>query len=152
MLDFGSQYLPLPYAPRSYDAPGDWRYDPNSLVVVNADNRAQDLRRLTYTVESVDIAPDGGELDDAVAGTPADAAVTAEIPSDLPDNLVQLANGSRPTPTPLLRRPPPSRPTCAATSSPTAPNRCPAAATRRWRTSCSRIGGATASSSPRRWP
>ena len=93
VLDFASQYLPLPYAPRSFDAPGDWRFDANSLIVVNADTRrAQDLRRLTYTVESVDIAPDNNDLNDAVAGTPADAAVTAVVPSDLPDNLIQLAN------------------------------------------------------------
>jgi transglutaminase-like putative cysteine protease len=92
VLDFGSQYLPLPYAPRTYDASGDWRYDANSLVVVNADNRAQDLRRLSYTVESVDITPDISDLNNAIAGTPADAAVTAAIPSDLPDSLVQQAN------------------------------------------------------------
>jgi transglutaminase-like putative cysteine protease len=92
VLDFASQYLPLPYAPRSFDAPGDWRFDANSLIVVNANNRAQDLRRMTYTVESVDVEPDARGLNDAVAGTPADAAVTAAIPSDLPDSLVQLAN------------------------------------------------------------
>jgi transglutaminase-like putative cysteine protease len=92
VLDFASQYLPLPYAPRSFDAPGDWRYDANSLIVVNAGNRAQDLRRLTYTVESADIEPTLSELNKAVVGTPADAAVTAAIPPDLPDNLVQLAN------------------------------------------------------------
>ena len=92
VLDFGSQYLPLPYAPRSHDAPGDWRFDANSLIVVNADYRAKDLRRLSYTVESVDTDPDSSDLNKAVAGTPADAAVTAAIPSDLPDSLVQLAN------------------------------------------------------------
>jgi transglutaminase-like putative cysteine protease len=92
VLDFASQYLPLPYAPRSFDAPGDWQYDANSLTVVNADNRAQDLRRLSYTVESVDIEPDIEDLRKAVAGTPADAAVTASIPSDIPDSLVQLTN------------------------------------------------------------
>jgi transglutaminase-like putative cysteine protease len=91
VLDFSSQYLPLPYAPRTFDAPGDWRFDSNSLVVVNAGNRAQDLRRLSYTVESVDVVPDSKDLNNAVAGTPADAAVTAVIPSDLPDSLVQLA-------------------------------------------------------------
>ena len=92
VLDFASQYLPLPYAPRTFDAPGDWRYDANSLIVVNADNHAQDLRRLSYTVESVDVEPGVNDLNKAVAGTPADAAVTAAIPADLPDNLVQLAN------------------------------------------------------------
>jgi transglutaminase-like putative cysteine protease len=92
VLDFGSQYLPLPYAPRTHDAPGDWRYDANSLIVVNAGQRAQDLRRLSYTVESVAIAPDINDLNNAVAGTPADVAVTAVIPSDLPDSLVELTN------------------------------------------------------------
>jgi transglutaminase-like putative cysteine protease len=92
VLDFGSQYLPLPYAPRSFDAQGDWRHDANSLIVVNAGRRAQDLRRLTYTVESVDIEPDSSDLNNAVAGTPADAAVTADIPSDLPDSLIQFTN------------------------------------------------------------
>src|SRR5215216_4754962 len=62
VLDFSSQYLPLPYAPRTFDATGDWRFDSNSLVVVNADNRAQDLRRLSYTVESVDVEPDSNDL------------------------------------------------------------------------------------------
>jgi transglutaminase-like putative cysteine protease len=92
VLEFGSQYLPLPYAPRTFDAPGDWRYDANSLIVVNADNRAQDLRRLTYTVESADIEPDNQDLNNAVAGTPADAAVTGVLPTDLPDSLVTLTN------------------------------------------------------------
>ena len=91
VLDFGSQYLPMPYAPRSFDVAGDWRFDANSLVVVNANNRTQDLRRLTYTVESVDIAPDGPALASALAGTPNDDAVTGEIPSDLPDSLTNLA-------------------------------------------------------------
>jgi transglutaminase-like putative cysteine protease len=92
VLDFGSQYLPLPYAPRTFDAQGDWRHDANSLIVVNAGRRAQDLRRLTYTVESVDIEPDSSDLNNAVAGTPADASVTAVIPSDLPDSLIQFTN------------------------------------------------------------
>ena len=91
VLDFASQYLPLPYAPRSFDAQGDWRYDANALVVVNAGG-SQELRRMSYSVESVDITPDLKDLNKAVAGTPADAAVTAAVPPDLPDSLVQLAN------------------------------------------------------------
>jgi transglutaminase-like putative cysteine protease len=91
VLEFGSQYLPMPYAPRSFNVSGDWRFDANSLVVVNADNRSQDLRRLTYSVESVDIVPDGDELATAPAGTPTDDDVTGDIPSDLPDSLTNLA-------------------------------------------------------------
>ena len=91
VLDFGSQYLPLPYAPRSFDASGDWRFDANSLVVVSAGRRPQELRRLIYTVESVDVIPDGTALAAARVGTPADEAVTGSIPRDLPDSLTNLA-------------------------------------------------------------
>jgi transglutaminase-like putative cysteine protease len=89
--DFRSQYLPMPYAPRSFDAAGDWRYDANSLTVVNGENQAESLANLSYTVRSVDVAPDGDALDSAVAGTPLDTAVTSPVPSDLPADLVQLS-------------------------------------------------------------
>ena len=88
---FGSQYLPLPYAPRSFDAPGDWSYNANSLVVVNRENQADPLRRLSYTVQSWDIAPTPDGLAGAGAATPADADVTAAVPRDLPDKLISLS-------------------------------------------------------------
>ncbi len=91
VLDFGSQYLPMPYAPRSFAARGDWRYDPNSLIVVNRDSRAGALRNLTYSVESVDIAPSGQDLTTVGTGTPSDGAVTSNIPDDLPDSLIELS-------------------------------------------------------------
>ncbi len=91
VLDFGSQYLPSPYAPRRVEIDGDWRFDANSLVVVNADNRPQDLRRTTYTVESAEINPDADELAATTAGTPADSATTGAIPRDLPDSLIRLS-------------------------------------------------------------
>jgi len=91
VLDFRSQYLPMPYAPRSFTAAGDWRYDANSLTVVNGENRAESLVGLSYSVESVDVAPDAGALDDAVVGTPLDAEVTRDVPDDLPQDLVDLS-------------------------------------------------------------
>jgi transglutaminase-like putative cysteine protease len=90
VLDFRSQYLPMPYAPRSFDASGDWRFDANSLIVVNGNDRADTLRNLTYTVESTDIAPDPDELNSAVAGIPPDASVTAAMPRDLPKSITEL--------------------------------------------------------------
>ena len=89
--DFGSQYLPLPYATRSYQADGDWRYDAGSLVVINARSRPQDLRGLSYTAVSVDIAPTPEDLRGATVGSPLDADVTAAIPSDLPRPLIDEA-------------------------------------------------------------
>ena len=90
VLDFQSQYLPMPYAPRSYDATGNWRYDSNSLTVVNGDDEAAALRNLRYTVSSVDVAPTARELGGAVAGTPLDSAITSAVPKDLPDDLIRL--------------------------------------------------------------
>lgn len=89
--DFRSQYLPLPYAPRSFEAAGDWRYDANSLTVVNGKNEARALSELTYTTRSVDVSPDGRDLQNAVAGTPLDASVTGEIPRDLPEDLIRIS-------------------------------------------------------------
>ena len=89
--NFRSQYLPLPYAPQSLDVAGDWRYDANSLTVVNGENEADSLADLSYTVRSVDVAPPEKALAEARAGTPADASITGEIPSDLPEDLVRLS-------------------------------------------------------------
>jgi len=91
VLDFRSQYLPLPYAPRTVQAGGDWRYDANSLIVVNGNDRPDALRNLTYTVTSVDITPNADNLNKAPAGTPADASITGAIPRDLPESLIKLA-------------------------------------------------------------
>ncbi|MCW2811578.1 MAG: hypothetical protein JWP61_2036, partial [Friedmanniella sp.] len=89
VLDFGSQYLPLPYAPRSFAAAGSWSYDPGSLTVVDSSNSPDVLRNLSYTVTSLDIAPSNADLSRSAAGTPNDSAVTAVIPKDLPDSLIE---------------------------------------------------------------
>ncbi len=89
--DFSSPYLPLPYAPRKFDAKGDWGYAPQSLVVMaTGRNHQQATRYLDYSVQSVDIQPDGDELAGAPAGNPADEARTATVPADLPNSLVKL--------------------------------------------------------------
>lgn len=89
--NFSSQYLPLPYAPRKFEARGKWGYVPQSLVVMaTGRDHKQATRYLDYTVQSVDIEPDGKELADAPAGNPADAARTAIVPADLPDSLTKL--------------------------------------------------------------
>jgi transglutaminase-like putative cysteine protease len=90
VLDFRSQYLPMPYAPRSFAADGDWRYDTNSLTVVNGDNEARALRNLSYSVQSVDVAPSAADLSETVTGTPVDASTTDVVPEDLPQGLVRL--------------------------------------------------------------
>ncbi|MGJ3507332.1 transglutaminaseTgpA domain-containing protein [Enemella sp. A6] len=89
--DFRSEYLPLPYSPRSFDAEGDWAYDPISLVVLaTGGDREEALRNLTYTAKSVDIQPDGARLSSAAPGRPEDIEHTAALPPDLPPEIIDL--------------------------------------------------------------
>ena len=90
-VDFSSQYLPAPYAARGFTANGDWSYNSDSLTIVNSKNRADELTNLTYEVRSWDIAPNAGDLARSAAGSPADGDVTAQVPPDLPAELVQLS-------------------------------------------------------------
>ena len=136
VLEFRSQYLPMPYAPRSFDAPGDWRFDANSLIVVNGNDRADALRNLTYSVESVDIAPDVEKLDEASAGTPPDAAITAAIPRDLPKSLSTLTDDVTKGAETSTQKAAAIQASSGAADSPTAPSRSRAVATRHWRGSC----------------
>lgn len=89
--DFDSEYLPLPYAPRSITIDGDWGYDPMSLVyVAMTGERGRATRNRSYQVESTDIVPDPGALSRATAGSPADSDLTLPVPSDLPPEIRDL--------------------------------------------------------------
>ena len=94
ITDFDSEYLPMPYAPRRFEAPGKWGIDPNSLVVISSDRssraRSRATENLTYTVQSQDVRPTATELADAGVGTPTDSAVTTAVPSDLPTSITEL--------------------------------------------------------------
>lgn len=90
--NFDSEYLPLPYAPRSLEVPGDWGYDPQSLVyIATGQGRSMATRNLDYTVDSADLVPDGTRLSVAPAGSPGDVDITGTVPEDLPDEVVALA-------------------------------------------------------------
>lgn len=90
--DFNSEYLPLPYAPRNVQAPGDWGHDGQSLVfLATGANRGEATRGLKYSVDSVDIEPDGNALSTASAGVPADSELTSEVPGDVPQEITDLA-------------------------------------------------------------
>lgn len=90
---FESEYLPAPYAPRSFEAEGDWGFDPGALSILamgSEDIRRRQVAGLSYSVESVDIEPTSEQLSLAAAGTPQDSAVTTEVPEDLPESLRDL--------------------------------------------------------------
>lgn len=91
--DFGSEYLPLPFVPKSFDADGRWGYDPNSLVVISSErgqNRNRATEGLTYSVVSRDVDPDAETLDSIISGDPPDANLTTAVPDNLPENISRL--------------------------------------------------------------
>ena len=89
--DFRSEYLPLPYAPRRFDAPGSWAFGSDSLVVVaTGEDRTAATRNLSYEVTSTDPTPDGAVLSTAMAGQPSDANLSANVPQDLPQEIINL--------------------------------------------------------------
>ncbi|MDO5682335.1 MAG: DUF3488 and transglutaminase-like domain-containing protein [Propionibacteriaceae bacterium] len=92
VTDFRSQYLPLPFAPSSVSANGQWAYDRDSLIMLATGENYQDaIRDLEYSVRSIDIKPDGPGLSRAMAtGNPPDSQLTVPIPQDIPDDIVNL--------------------------------------------------------------
>lgn len=103
--DFRSEYIPMPYAPRQFEAEGEFAFDPTSLIVIGTgENRAQATRNLTYTVDSIDIEPNGSRLSGAEAGVPADANLTAALPADIPTEIIDLTiKITKDAPTPALK-------------------------------------------------
>ncbi|WP_392508343.1 transglutaminaseTgpA domain-containing protein [Naumannella halotolerans] len=93
ITEFNSQYLPLPYPTDRFDAPGDWAYDPESLMVLGAGaNYESATANLQYSVQSYPEEPDGAGLSQAEAGTPSDYQLTGEVPADLPPEIIDLTN------------------------------------------------------------
>jgi len=92
--DFGNEYLPAPYAAQSFDAAGEWSWDPVSMMVISTarTNRGDATRNLEYTVESLVSEPEGADFVNAVAGSPVDRALTTFVPPDLPASIVNLTH------------------------------------------------------------
>ncbi len=89
--DFSTEYLPLPWAPVTFTASGQWAYGADSLVVISvAENRTSATRNLSYDVTSMDTTPDGQVLSTAAAGRPTDASLTGEVPADMPQEIIDL--------------------------------------------------------------
>jgi hypothetical protein len=70
-------YIPVPYAPRSMDVPGDWRVDQKSLSVFTA---STPLANLHYSVTSSDIDPAPQELRQAPAPLAAEQGDYLTVP------------------------------------------------------------------------
>ena len=100
--EFESEYLPLPYAPQQVQVDGEWKQERDSLTVIaTGSDRKTATAGLTYSVSSLDVAPDGTGLSSAKTGNPPDARYTVPLPQDLPQNLFDLSQeitSGQPTP------------------------------------------------------
>ncbi|MGH8774588.1 MAG: transglutaminaseTgpA domain-containing protein [Jiangellaceae bacterium] len=86
--DYSSSWLPLPYAARTIEIDGDWRYDATTLDVVSPERRTDGA---SYTVQRIDLDPDAAEL--GTAGRPVeDFEHLLVLPDDLPDMVAELAD------------------------------------------------------------
>ncbi|MGA4669695.1 transglutaminaseTgpA domain-containing protein [Propionibacteriaceae bacterium Y1923] len=89
--NFGSQYLPSPYAPSSFNAPGQWAFDPVTMMILSTEgNNTDATRNLEYSVNSVITDPDPSAFNSAQPGTPPDNGLTRQVPEDVPQEIVDL--------------------------------------------------------------
>ena len=103
--NFGSQYLPSPYAPRRFNAPGQWSFDPVTMMILSTEgNNIDATRGLEYSVTSVVTDPDPGTFNAAQPGNPPDDGLTRELPDDVPQEIIDLtAEITADAPTPVLK-------------------------------------------------
>ncbi|WIY81656.1 DUF3488 and transglutaminase-like domain-containing protein [Propionimicrobium sp. PCR01-08-3] len=94
--DYESDYLPVPYFPRGWDAEGSWNYDPSTLTVLNVDSgrSGQALTGLPYAAESVMVQPSDDEIAAASAGADQGIVVPDDVPADIVDLAHQLTDDS----------------------------------------------------------
>ncbi|MPZ62067.1 MAG: hypothetical protein GEU93_12390 [Propionibacteriales bacterium] len=88
--NFQTDWLPSPYAPQSVQAPGEWRYDPDTFDIVKADED-QSAAGIGYRLRVVEADPTFDHLMGA-GGNPTDisAGYTA-VPNSVPDEVSEIA-------------------------------------------------------------
>jgi transglutaminase-like putative cysteine protease len=90
---FASEWLPVPWAPRSVDVVGDWRYDPRTWgVVAVGDDRKEATLDLDYRVTSWEVEPSREQIEEADAGDPGDNGLTLALPAGLSPDLGGLVD------------------------------------------------------------
>ncbi|WP_143220808.1 transglutaminaseTgpA domain-containing protein, partial [Actinomadura sp. CNU-125] len=80
-------FLPLPYAPQRVSVDGDWRVDPESLMIYSLRDSAGGR---TYTVESVLPQPTGEELENAGSYPAEIVRRYTDLPEGVPPQVRQL--------------------------------------------------------------
>ena len=90
---FASEWLPVPWAPRSVEATGEWRYDPRTYgVVAIGDDRKEATLDLDYRITSWQVDPNREQIEQAAAGDPGDNGLTLALPPGLSPDLAGLVD------------------------------------------------------------
>jgi transglutaminase-like putative cysteine protease len=87
---FLSDWLPVPYAPAAVEVGGEWRYDPNTLDIVAA-NDDVNAAGLTYRVTSTQALPTFSQLDTAGSAPTSVNARYTKLPDSVPFQVREVA-------------------------------------------------------------
>jgi transglutaminase-like putative cysteine protease len=87
---FESKWLPTPYPVTNLEAPGDWRYDRNTLDFISAADD-QTAAGITYRLQALDLAPSATDLAQSTAAPASVFTPNTALPRDVPGSVKQLA-------------------------------------------------------------
>lgn len=92
-MDFGSEYLPAPFAVDNFSADGQWAFDRDTMsVIATGEERTDQTRELDYSVVSVVPDPEHQTMEQAMAGTDPAGPETLEVPDGLAPGVDELVN------------------------------------------------------------
>lgn len=86
---FDSTWLPAPYPVTTIDAPGDWRYDSDTLDFISAVD-GQSAAGAAYSLTALEVRPAAADLLDAGPAPESVFTPFTELPEELPDFVATL--------------------------------------------------------------
>lgn len=91
--DFASEWLPVPYAPTAFDAPGEWGFalDTLDVMAMAGPARTSATQGVTYEVRSLEVRPDADTIARAGSTTGPDRELTQSLPAQVPARVRELA-------------------------------------------------------------
>lgn len=90
---FRSEWLPVPWAPTGFDAPGQWGFalDTLDVMALAGPGRSEATEGISYEVRSVDTRPDAAAIARASADAGPDRGMHIALPTDVSGRVRQLA-------------------------------------------------------------
>lgn len=92
-MDFGSEYLPVPFVVDDFSADGQWAFDRETMsIIATGEARTDQTRELNYSVSSVVPDPEHASVAQATAGTDPAGTETLEVPEGLAPGVRELVD------------------------------------------------------------